>query len=271
MEKTTMTMEFNHKDINLLIAGLAGVGMWILLMIINVMIPDTSAFSRYITALGGSGSGFIQAICYGLFTYAMLELSKKRKELNVEMEAFDLKLLPEKEQLVLSPDDVGNIKLSMLDLERKGIRYLISSLIKKTCTQYRNEHSTTDTYNVLSSQIKTSKDEMEGSLEVIRYIVQALPMIGFIGTVIGLTEGIVHSKGMLEINPVVKQQALFQVIDSFSMAFGTTFLALILSLFLTRSYHVYLGSMDSFFAKTESYIVDNLISRIYKQQAYVPH
>jgi chemotaxis protein MotA len=258
-------MEINHKNINVIIAILAGVMAWIVLMVIAIPLPDSSAFHRYVIALGGSGSGFIQAICYGLFTYAILELREKRKDLDSETEAFNLELLPEKEQLVLSPEEVGMIKLSMLDLERKGIQFRVVNFIKKTCTQYRNENSTTDTYNVLSSQIKTSKDEMEGDLEMTRYIVQALPMIGFIGTVIGLTEGIVHSKGMLEINPAIKQDALIQVVDSFSMAFGTTFLALILSLLLTRSYHIYLGKMDLFFSKTENYIIDNLISRIYKQ------
>lgn len=258
-------MEINNKNINIIIAFLAGLMIWILLMVIAIPIPDSSAFNRYIIALGGSGGGFIQAICYGLFAYAILELREKRKDLDTELEAFNLELLPEQEQLVLSPEEVGMIKLSMLDMERKGIQYRVSNLIKKTCTQYRNDNSTTDTYNVLSSQIKTSKDELEGDLEMTRYIVQALPMIGFIGTVIGLTEGIVYSKGMLEINPEIKQIALFNVVDSFSMAFGTTFLALLLSLFLTRSYHIYLGKMDLFFSKTENYIIDNLISRIYKQ------
>ncbi|MCO6488712.1 MAG: MotA/TolQ/ExbB proton channel family protein [Phaeodactylibacter sp.] len=257
-------MEITSKTFNIFISFVGGAGIWVLLCLLALFFPAQSPALRYIEALGGSAGGIIQAICYGLFIFALLDLREKLQSLDAEYEAFNLDLLPSQEHLVLSPEEVAEIKLEMAGLEQKGIRYLVTTLIKKACTQYRNENSTNDTYNVLSSQVRTSKEEMEGSLEMTRYIIQVIPMLGFIGTVIGLANGIANSKGMLQINPAEKEQALYLVVDNFSMAFGTSLVALILGVILSRSYHVYLGRMDVFFSRLENYIIENLISRIYR-------
>lgn len=254
-----------NKNFNLIVSFLGGIGIWMLLLVISVIVDNQGNLHRYIVSLGGSFGGVIQAFCYGLFTFAMLQLRDQQIELNQEFRGLEMQLLPETDQLVLYPENIRDIKIQMIRMEEQGYHNYVINLVKKTCTQFRNENSTTDTCNILSSQIKTSREILEGELEMTRYIIQAIPMIGFIGTIIGLTEGIRYSKGMLEINPTDKQFALLEVIDSFSMAFGTTMVALVLSLILVRYYHIYLGKMDVFFAKAETYIIDNLISRILKK------
>lgn len=116
---------------------------------------------------------------------------------------------------------------------------------------------------MLTAQVKTSKEKVESDMEPIRYIIQAISMLGFLGTVIGLTDAIAHADGMLQIDPAAKELALKQIINNFAMAFGTTLVALALGLILTQRYHSYLRKMDFFFARMESYIIDNLIIRIY--------
>ena len=49
-----------------------------------------------------------------------------------------------------------------------------------------------------------------------------------------------------------------------AIAFDTTLVALLLGLILNFSYNRYLGHMDVFFAKSKSYVLDNLVSRIYR-------
>lgn len=256
-------MEISNKTINLAIAITGGVFIWIALMFLAMPFSKDSYVLRYIEAFGGSGKGYIQAICYGMAIYAYLELRGRAKGLSAEYGAFSLKLLPEQDHLVLSPQETTDIKLSIIDMEKKGIRFMVSSLIVKVCNQFRNENTTGEAYTLLTSQLKTTKEEMEGELASTRYIIEAIPMLGFIGTVVGLIDAILESKGMLSINPADKKEALFLVTESFGMAFGTTLVALLLSLLLSRSYQSYLGKLDIFFSKTENYIVDNLLARIY--------
>ncbi len=257
-------MEINTKTFHIFSAVAGGILIWIALLFAALPFEKGSYAVRYIEAFGGSGNGYIQAICYGLAIFAWLELRGKRRHLQGEYGAFELHLLPEQDHLVLSPEEVAEVKLSMLDLEKKGIRFLLSGLIVKVCNQFRNNSSMGEAYTVLSSQIKTSKEALEGELAMTRYVMEAIPMLGFIGTVIGLIDAILESKGMLSINPADKEATLFLVTDAFGMAFGTTLVALLLSLVLSRFYQAYLGKLDIFFSKTENYIVENLVSRVYE-------
>ena len=69
-------------------------------------------------------------------------------------------LLPTKDQLVLTPDEVANIKLQAIQYERQGQQFLVNDFIKKACTQYRNDQSISETLQVFQSQVDNSKEEM---------------------------------------------------------------------------------------------------------------
>jgi chemotaxis protein MotA len=159
---------------------------------------------------------------------------------------------------VLSPDEVAGIKLSVLEIEKRGVVYLVSDFIKKACTQYRNDNSISETLQVLEVQIENTKGEMEGDLSVIRYLIATIMSVGFIGTVIGLSRAIGNAH-------LAQDEGGLPILTSYlNIAFDTTLVALVLVLILNFIYHNYLGIMDNFYAQSKRYIVDNLISRIYK-------
>jgi chemotaxis protein MotA len=202
---------------------------------------------------GASGVGFLKVIAYIAFIYGMLDLFDKKKALTRENNGFQLGLLPTQDQMVLTYDDVANIKMAVLNREKNGEpRYRVSSLIKKAATQFRNDNSISDTMKVLETQIDSDKSDEEGRLEEVRYIIQTIPMLGFIGTIIELTSSLQKLEDGLKF-----------VRASMEGAFDATLVALTLTIFLTLYYHTYIGQMDMFFARTRAYITDNLISRIY--------
>jgi chemotaxis protein MotA len=55
-----------------------------------------------------------------------------------------------------------------------------------------------------------------------------------------------------------------QITSSLNVAFDTTLVALLIGLILNFFYHRYLEELDTFYSRARSYIIDNLISRIYK-------
>ncbi|GJM33690.1 MAG: hypothetical protein DHS20C18_26910 [Saprospiraceae bacterium] len=213
---------------------------------------------RFVEALGGSYSGYIQAAIYGLFFYSFFDLSEKRKYIQKQYEGFNLGLLPVKDQLVLSPDEVANIKLNTIQLEQNGNNFLVADFIKKACTQYRNDQSVGETLQVFSAQVDNSKEEMDGELEKVRYFLSAIISLGFIGTLIGLSTsiGMAHLAKTAEGMPAITQHL--------NVAFDTTLVALLIGLILNFFYHRYIEDLDTFFSRSKSYVIDNLISRIYK-------
>ena len=101
----------------------------------------------------------------------------------------------------------------------------------------------------------------EGKLETVRYLLGAVISLGFIGTLIGLSSSI----GMAHLAKTV--EGMPEITRNLNVAFDTTLVALLTGLVLNFFYHRYLENLDTFYSRTKAYIIDNLISRIYKAAA----
>jgi biopolymer transport protein ExbB/TolQ len=92
---------------------------------------------------------------------------------------------------------------------------------------------------------------------MVRYLIGSIMSLGFIGTLIGLSKAIGNAH-------LAKTDEGMPLLTSFlNVAFDTTMVALILGLILNYFYHRFIEDIDKFYAKSKTYIVDNLISRIY--------
>ncbi len=84
--------------------------------------------------------------------------------------------------------------------------------------------------NELDDQIRTLADNdvmtQEGSYSLLRFITWAIPILGFLGTVLGITHAI---KG---VTPEVLEKSLSGVTDGLATAFDSTALALFLTMIL---------------------------------------
>lgn len=247
-----------NRLLNIAISVASALIIWFLLTILVNATGSIPSLQRLFIMFGGTEDGYIQIICYFAFIYALLELYQMRKYLKNQYDGFQLKLLPEEDQLILTPDQVAEIKLSVLEIEKRGLFYLVSDFIKKACTQYRNDQSISETLQVLDVQIENTKGEMEGNLSMVRYLIAAIMSLGFIGTLIGLTSAIGNAD-------LARTEEGMTILTSYlNVAFDTTLVALVLGLVLNYLYYNYLGIMDNFYARSKRYIVDNLISRIYR-------
>lgn len=246
------------KALQLFLSVLAALLIWFILTVIASFTEAFPALHRVLVLLGGSYKGYIQAIIFIFFFYGIIELYSHHQFIKKQSEGFRLDLLPITEQLVLSPQEVAKIKLKALRFEQQGYHFLLGDFVKKACTQYRNNESIGETLQVFEAHIDNSKAELEGQLEMTNYIVNAIMSIGFIGTLIGLSNAI----GMAHLAKT--EEGMPQITGYLNVAFDTTLVALFLGLILNFFYHRYLEDLDTFYSQSKSYIIENLISRIYK-------
>ncbi|MEM9917421.1 MAG: MotA/TolQ/ExbB proton channel family protein [Bacteroidota bacterium] len=249
---------FHTKRLQIIFSIVPALGFWLLLILLVNLLPEGSTGQRLMELLGGSGQGYIQIMIYAVFMYSLFELLEKRRFIQLQSQSFQLGILPEKDQLVLTPDEVAQIKLKTIQLEKGGQLSLLSDFIKKACTQYRNEQNVGETLQVFNTQVANSKEELEGQLEIIRYLLGAIISLGFIGTLLGLSSSI----GMAHLAKTA--EGMPEITRSLNLAFDTTLVALMIGLVLNFFYHRYLKEMDTFYSRSKSYVIDNLISRIYR-------
>ena len=248
----------NKNIIQLLISIGGAIAIWLILFLFASLSDALPNIQRVFELLGGISNGYIHALIYMAFIYGLFELYNNQTFILKQYEGFELNLLPVEDQLVISAEEVAKIKLNTLDIERQGNSFLVTDFIKKACTQYRNDGSIGDTLQVFDAQVNSSKDQLEGKLEMIRYVVNAIVSLGFIGTLLGLSTAIGKS------HLAKTEEGMPEITGYLNIAFDTTLVALLLGLILNFFFHQYLGDLDTFFAKAKTYVIDNLISRIYE-------
>lgn len=235
-----------------------GIAFYIfLLLIAGGVTPGTTA-ERLLIMLGGTfPEGIIQGATYFIFFFAMLELGAINKGVSREEEVYSWGILPEKEQFVLSPPDVNQVKLTAIEKERGG-HYLLTDVVKKACTKYRAEKSSADALGIVTSQCKINLAKAESEQGIIRYSAWAIPSVGFIGTVIGIAQSLGYA------NEAGTDEGLKKVTDAMNVAFDTTLVALVLSTILMLYFHVVQARVERLHSDMEEYVIENLINRMYK-------
>ncbi len=247
----------NTRTVQIIVSLGLSITFWLILVILSDLLGSFPTMARIIALFGGTGNPFIHLLIYAAFVYGLLELRNNHRFVKKQYEGFHLNLLPVEDQLVISPKEVAQIKLTAIDLEKRGFQFLLANFIKKACTQYRNDQSISDTLQVLDAQVDNNKNEREGNLEMVRYMINAIVSLGFIGTLIGLSTAI----GLAHLAKT--EEGMPEITRHLNMAFDTTLVALLLGLILNFFFHRYLEDLDTFYSRAKSYIIDNLISRIY--------
>ena len=244
---------------NLLIAlVLALITAFIVVTAGKISAPGTT-MNRILQIMGsGLPSGVVQFFTFLLFYFGLAEIYSASKKVGDEEFAYSLHLLPEREQYVLSPRDVNDIKLDVMKKEDGYRKYVLTELIKKACTKYRANKSTSEALEIVTATVRINMANSESEQSMIRYVAWAIPSVGFIGTIIGIA----GSLGTVKANMGEDDIAL--VTQALYVAFDTTLLSLVLSIVLMFVFHVTQEKIEKFHANMESYVIENLINRIYK-------
>jgi len=218
-----------------------------------------STFHRVMTALGGNffGGGYIQAITYFAFFWGMFEirwffyLNKKERRF------FSYDILPTDEFITLDAHHINKIRLKVseylrdrkYDNERK---FYLARVINKACTKFRSNQSISETFEVVASQCRINATKAESKQSLIRYVAWAIPSIGFVGTILGISQSLV----------IANSGDIETITATLGVAFDTTLIALILSLVLMFFVHNLQEDTEHLHTDVEEYVVDKFINRI---------
>lgn len=121
-------------------------------------------------------------------------------------------------------------------------------------------NSVHNTSEAIITGIEALAHRMEAENAMIRYLIWAIPSIGFIGTVRGIGEALTHADEALAGD-------IANMASSLGVAFNSTFVALIISIFLMFFLHQLQRIQDSQITEIQSYCEQFLLNRIGKADA----
>lgn len=162
--------------------------------------------------------------------------------------------LPEDEQTVLQPHELGDIReriAGRFDGENGFLPYLINLSI----LQFQTSRSVDQAVNVLNASLELIAHRVDLRYSTIRYIVWAIPTFGFIGTVVGIAGSLAFIKG--------GTMELELITGNLAIAFNTTIVSLVLSAILVAIMHGAQKREELAVNRAGSYCLQNLINRLF--------
>lgn len=214
---------------------------------------------RFFLALGGDflKGGYIQMTTYWTFFWGMFEMAWFLQLNRKEKKYFSYEILPEEEFAVLDASQVNKVRIKVADYLRdhrkdQDRKFYLLRVINKACIKFRANFSIPETFQVVTSQCRINATKAESNHSFIRYVAWAIPALGFIGTVLGISQALgIASSGDID-----------KITSTLAIAFDTTLVALILSLILMFFIHQLQEDTEKLHTNIEEYVVDKLVNRI---------
>jgi biopolymer transport protein ExbB/TolQ len=235
-------------------SGIALLITAICMIMLGVVSKESSpGLYRFLLLLGGDvmNGGYVQSVTYLAFFWAWFEVHEKLRVIARERKAFKMNLIPTNDKHVFMPQDINNLKFKLIEFERKE-KYILSDLLKKACTKFRTSGSLSELIAIVSIQIEVSQEKSEGDQSVIRYLTWVIPSIGFVGTVIGISQALI----------VANTGDMDKITMLLGVAFDTTLIALLLSIVIMWFVHQLQEETDRFHSDLKEFVIDNLINKI---------
>lgn len=207
---------------------------------------------RIFIILGGNfiEGGYIQFLTYLSFFLSYEIIKGKRHFIKEQMKLNAKIVLQQTERTVLLPNDVNNIRIKTE--ESPHFNSIINKIIVRACSKFRSSNSISEMMSMVSEQVETYSDHEFVEQGPVRFLNSAIPSLGFIGTIIGLS-GAIKWANSGNMNVVTSELAV---------AFDTTLVALVLSLVINWYFSVLEKESDTFFLNVKHIITDRLINRI---------
>lgn len=128
------------------------------------------------------------------------------------------------------PEDMRQYSRSLQALPAIEQEYLVPRALLSAMQRFGSTRNIQDVARAIREACETEAERLDSELSMIRYIVWAIPSIGFIGTVRGISQALGQAHRAVEGDIV-------GVTVSLGVAFNSTFIALVISLFIMFLMH----------------------------------
>jgi biopolymer transport protein ExbB/TolQ len=193
-----------------------------------------------------------QEICLILMIWGTFLIADKCIHILKERYLFDIDLIES------SAADKSGLTTSLEEMEKLPERVKKSPLVQTLMASLRRYLITNDVQNTsdaITASVEALGVRLEAENSMVRYLIWAIPSIGFIGTVRGIGQALSQADKALAGD-------IAGMTDSLGVAFNSTFVALVISIGLMFLLHQLQRLQDGLLVDTQEYCDKFLLNRI---------
>lgn len=166
-----------------------------------------------------------QESCFILMFWALAIMGYKARDILRERALLDEELVPIAEGMRILPEDTREFARQVQALPEERQAMLLPRALLNALRRFNTTRQISDVSGSTNTIFESEAERLESELSMIRYISWAIPSIGFIGTVRGIGEALAQADKAV-------QGDIAGVTQSLGVAFNSTFIALLISIFL---------------------------------------
>ena len=218
-----------NKILSLIGGGIISVGIF---AIVIYLLKGYALVPRVTSILLDRGPTQYVAVLF--FFWVLVMLWFKVKKLEFQKRAFQLPIMPNDASFSLNPETAHQVLDQLHEMVDNPSHFTVFNRVERAISNLDNIGHSADVTAILKVQADNDESQVAASYGLINGLVWAIPVVGFIGTVLGLGQAIGAFGVTLQKEGDYEgiKESLTAVTGGLSTAFDTTLLALILALIL---------------------------------------
>jgi biopolymer transport protein ExbB/TolQ len=246
-------------DVSLSLTGLAA-AVATALFYLGVVVPLRGT---YLGELFGN-RGWVQHAITFLTFWSVAILALKYRALASQAGALEADLLPARIAERITPENAHVFASFLRGLPEHGKRNFLVDRVERALHHFRARRRALEVVDQLGAQAQADASAVASSYTMIKVLIWAIPILGFIGTVIGIGAAVggFSSAVAAAVDLEVMKDSIGTVTTGLGVAFDTTLLALVMSLGIMFPASSLEKAEEDFLAAVEDWCDENLVRRL---------
>ncbi len=196
------------------------------------------------------------------WSFAILFLKSRR--LAQQKSAMLLDLLPTEVSREITLSSLDRFVAHIHSLPSEARTSILVNRVLRGIEHFRVRKSAAETVTMMESQSAIDASNVASSYTIIKVFIWAMPILGFIGTVMGVSSAVSGLSATLEnaANVSAVTDSMKSVFGGLGTAFDTTLLALVMSMIVKIPTSAMQKSEDGLVTITDEYCDENLLRRL---------
>jgi biopolymer transport protein ExbB/TolQ len=188
----------------------------------------------------------------------------KRSKLNLQKKTLNTSSIPENGLFVLSSQTADQVIARLHSIAVDPEHFIVYNRILITLSNLKNLGRISDVGDILRSISDRDEQAHETSFGFLNGLLWAIPVLGFIGTVIGLSFAIGDFSSLLDSETDIQSivGSLKNVTSGLSTAFETTLLSLVIALFIQLWTTLQKVEEEQFLDRCNTYCMQQIVSKL---------